>query len=143
QVPTFAATGTTFARFRLSTAPNVRPNGAAPDGEVEDYRLQIFAAAADLAVTASVIPDPIPTTSNAQGILTINNDGPSPAFNVVLSNSLPNVDILGGVPGTTCVVQPGGIITCNLGDLQPGEVRMIQFDFKPRPPSLITNTAWV
>ncbi|MEK6257515.1 MAG: VCBS repeat-containing protein [Planctomycetota bacterium] len=36
-VPSGAKAGTTFARFRLSTAGNLGPEGLAADGEVEDY----------------------------------------------------------------------------------------------------------
>lgn len=44
-VPASAATGATFARFRISTAGNLGPLGLAADGEVEDYAVTIFAVA--------------------------------------------------------------------------------------------------
>ena len=40
-VANFAQAGTTYARFRLSTAGALAPQGAAVDGEVEDYQLTI------------------------------------------------------------------------------------------------------
>ncbi len=40
-VPGRAAAGKTFARFRFSTARGLRYYGLAPDGEVEDYQVQI------------------------------------------------------------------------------------------------------
>jgi len=40
-VPAGAAIGTTYARFRVTTAPGIGPGGLAPDGEVEDYVAQI------------------------------------------------------------------------------------------------------
>jgi hypothetical protein len=40
-VPSSAAAGTTFARFRLSTQAGFGTSGSAPDGEVEDYVLTI------------------------------------------------------------------------------------------------------
>ncbi|MGD9722542.1 MAG: FG-GAP repeat domain-containing protein [Pirellulales bacterium] len=40
-VPSSAASGVTFARFRLSTAGDLGLGGAAADGEVEDYALTI------------------------------------------------------------------------------------------------------
>lgn len=40
-VPAEALSGTTFARFRLSTAGNLGVRGSAPDGEVEDYAVTI------------------------------------------------------------------------------------------------------
>jgi hypothetical protein len=36
--------GDTYARFRLSTQGGLGPNGAAADGEVEDYRIKILPA---------------------------------------------------------------------------------------------------
>ncbi len=40
-VPANAQEGFTYGRFRLSTAGNLDPTGAASDGEVEDYRVEI------------------------------------------------------------------------------------------------------
>lgn len=41
-VPAGATLGDTFMRFRLATDTNVSPSGDENDGEVEDYRVQIF-----------------------------------------------------------------------------------------------------
>src|SRR5262249_56766034 len=41
-VPLTAVVGTTYARFRLSTAGGLGPTGPAADGEVEDYVVQII-----------------------------------------------------------------------------------------------------
>jgi hypothetical protein len=54
-VPTTAITGTTFARFRLSSAGGLGPVGEAADGEVEDYAIKMMATATDSAV---LIDDP-------------------------------------------------------------------------------------
>ncbi|MDP7306087.1 MAG: GEVED domain-containing protein, partial [Roseibacillus sp.] len=40
-VPASASTGGTFARFRLSSGGSLSPEGAASDGEVEDYKMGI------------------------------------------------------------------------------------------------------
>ena len=40
-VPAGAKSGLTFARFRLSTMPNLTYTGLAPNGEVEDYQVNI------------------------------------------------------------------------------------------------------
>ena len=40
-VPSYAIAGTTYARFRLSTAGGLGVTGAAADGEVEDYQVTI------------------------------------------------------------------------------------------------------
>ncbi len=41
EVPEGAALGMTFARFRFSSNPGLAPGGLAPDGEVEDYQVEI------------------------------------------------------------------------------------------------------
>jgi hypothetical protein len=41
-VPLPATPGTTFARFRVSTAAGLTSTGAAPDGEVEDYAVEVL-----------------------------------------------------------------------------------------------------
>ncbi|MFV2070483.1 MAG: FG-GAP-like repeat-containing protein, partial [Pirellulales bacterium] len=41
-VPSWAISGATYARFRLSTEPNVGTHGPASDGEVEDYRITLL-----------------------------------------------------------------------------------------------------
>jgi hypothetical protein len=46
-VPAAAKPGETFARFRFSTQRGVRYDGPAPDGEVEDYLVQIAEAATE------------------------------------------------------------------------------------------------
>lgn len=40
-IPGDAAVGPTFARFRLSSTGGLSPTGLAPDGEVEDYKVEI------------------------------------------------------------------------------------------------------
>ncbi|HSU83917.1 MAG TPA: IPTL-CTERM sorting domain-containing protein, partial [Thermoanaerobaculia bacterium] len=42
-VPCAAVSATTYARFRLSSAGGLGPTGAAPDGEVEDYAVNVGA----------------------------------------------------------------------------------------------------
>ena len=43
-VPDVSITGQTFARFRISSDGGLTPAGSAPDGEVEDYEVQIQAS---------------------------------------------------------------------------------------------------
>ncbi|MGQ9504528.1 MAG: GEVED domain-containing protein [Thermogutta sp.] len=56
-VPTTAVKGISDARFRLSTQMDLGFNGAAPDGEVEDYRVTIVDAPVDFGDA----PAPYPT----------------------------------------------------------------------------------
>jgi hypothetical protein len=54
-VPESASAGTSFARFRLSTAGGLAPTGPAANGEVEDYQTQIDSLGTK---TARLIDDP-------------------------------------------------------------------------------------
>ena len=56
-VPGDAASGDTYARFRLSTAGGLGPTGLAADGEVEDYRVTINAAPTLDAITDLTIAE--------------------------------------------------------------------------------------
>ena len=47
-VPANAAPGTTYARFRCTTAGPLPPTGQAPNGEVEDYQVTVSADSRDL-----------------------------------------------------------------------------------------------
>lgn len=59
-VPATASLGLTYARFRLSSTANLPYNGAAPDGEVEDYAVSVTSIdlqVADFAATFTAIAD--------------------------------------------------------------------------------------
>ena len=71
-VPADAAVGTTCARFRLSIAGNLPPDGFAPDGEVEDYTIEIVGItcyALTLGHTGSGT-DPVASPANSTGCAT-------------------------------------------------------------------------
>jgi len=71
-VPASAAGGTTFARFRLSSAGGLGPDGLAGDGEVEDYQVQIQAFVPGIAI---LVDDPAnPGQSVLLVVGTANND---------------------------------------------------------------------
>ena len=69
-VPADAVAGTTYARFRLSSSGNLSPDGLASDGEVEDYRVQIIAAASLPVVTTQAVTDITQTTATGNGNVT-------------------------------------------------------------------------
>jgi hypothetical protein len=60
-VPGGARSGNTYARFRISTTGNLGPDGAAANGEVEDYRVTILAPEFPVADLGDA-PAPYPTT---------------------------------------------------------------------------------
>jgi len=114
-----ALTGTTFARFRFSTAADLTFTGLAPDGEVEDYALTI-APAADVEIThtapATVVPD-----SEATVIIHATNRGPSTATGVTVINQLSSRStFLSATTTLGACTNVGGLVTCNLGTLPVG-----------------------
>ncbi|MFV2067899.1 MAG: GEVED domain-containing protein [Pirellulales bacterium] len=62
-VPESASQGFTFARFRFSSEGGLPPTGPAPDGEVEDYRLEVRANPWQNS------PDPLNVTNNPSGLI--------------------------------------------------------------------------
>ncbi|MDB5336932.1 MAG: cadherin domain protein [Planctomycetaceae bacterium] len=62
-IPAYSLPGTTYARFRLSTAGNLGVRGAASDGEVEDYAVTI----ANPIVSTGVFAAPLDVTLGADG----------------------------------------------------------------------------
>jgi hypothetical protein len=73
-VPSWAADGQTFARFRLSTAGDLGIRGAATDGEVEDYAVSLLppAAAAGVFGSKKTIST---TTDGAHSVFAADVDG--------------------------------------------------------------------
>ncbi len=69
-MPADAVAGTTYARFRLSSAGGLLSDGLAPNGEVEDYQVQIIAAASLPVVTTQAVTDITQTTATGNGNVT-------------------------------------------------------------------------
>ena len=76
-VPSWAADGVTYARFRLSTAGNLGVQGSAADGEVEDYAVTIVLPTAGGSVSPSehLIGSNILTTINSAVATDLDRDG--------------------------------------------------------------------
>jgi uncharacterized repeat protein (TIGR01451 family) len=118
-VPADASTGTTFARFRFSTVPDVAFSGLASDGEVEDFALTI-AAAADLEITQTAPPS---VTTGSEPTFTIHatNRGPSAATGVTVLNQLSSRSTFISVTTSQgACTNVGNLVTCELGALPAG-----------------------
>jgi hypothetical protein len=70
-IPAGAATGTSYARFRVNTAGGLLPTGLASDGEVEDYAVTIVAP---------------PTATNLSAAETYVEDSPLNLTDIVVSD---------------------------------------------------------
>ncbi len=116
-VPADAVPGTSFARFRCSSAGGLGPNGAALDGEVEDSPVTIQARS-DLSITQTDSIDPVNPGASLVYTLTVSNAGPSDARDVVVTNTLPAGVTFVSTSG--CAEAPAGNGTCSLGTIAAG-----------------------
>jgi uncharacterized repeat protein (TIGR01451 family) len=118
-IPAEASAGTTVARFRFSTVPDLSSTGLAPDGEVEDYSVTI-ASAADLQITQTA-PATVNAGSEATLIIHATNRGPSSATGITVRSELSSRSTF--VSATTTqgsCTNVGGVLTCELGTLAAG-----------------------
>ena len=105
-------------------------------------------AVAELTLTKSDTPDPAIAGSNLSYTLTVGNSGPSTARDVVLTDPLPAgvtfVSAVGGTGATACAEVTPGVVSCAVGDLDPGQSvqRIITVKISASlPPGSLGNTA--
>jgi uncharacterized repeat protein (TIGR01451 family) len=109
-VPDYAVAGTSFARFRVSTAGGLAPTGQAADGEVEDYSIEIVAVAES---TATLIDDPL---NPGQNVLVILGSGVSDKLTIKATSRGSFIDAkLGSLSlGSFVAAQVGRIVAFGL-----------------------------
>lgn len=99
-------------------------------------------AEADLSVQKTASDNPATVGEPLIYTLTVTNDGPSPAENVTLVDSLPDeVDVDSADP-QVCDAEGDGVV-CSLGDLGAGESTTLELTVTPTEAATITNTASV
>ncbi|HUR99931.1 MAG TPA: hypothetical protein VMZ26_17840, partial [Pyrinomonadaceae bacterium] len=112
----------------------------------------VFLGAADLSITKSDSPDPVVAGTNLTFTMTVTNNGPSAANNVVASDLLPptlSLVSVSGSGGASCNAGiPGSVPTsCAFGVLANGAVRTMTVVALVNPSlaagSVITNNAGV
>ncbi len=144
-VPLDATTGTTFARFRISSAGGLGPVGLAADGEVEDHAL-VIAPSAELEVRIADTPDPVPQGGQLTYFLTVVNNGQLGATGVTLTYTLPpEVTFSSSDPGAPTCAESGGVVTCTVGALAAGASVPVEVvaDVSPAALGTITSSASV
>jgi uncharacterized repeat protein (TIGR01451 family) len=108
------------------------------------------ASVADLSITKSDAPDPVGVGGNISYTITVNNAGPSPAANVVVSDTLPTGTTFVSCTPTigTCTGPPvgsSGTVTANFGTLPnagSGTITLV-VNVNAGAGSLVSNTATV
>ncbi|MBN2508147.1 MAG: DUF11 domain-containing protein [Verrucomicrobia bacterium] len=98
----------------------------------------------DLALAASVAPDPVYAGNPLTCTLTVTNLEPNRASGVVLSNRLPPgaVFVSGTVPGGACALTNDSVI-CDLGMLDTGQSRAATIVILPFTQGLMSNAVSV
>jgi uncharacterized repeat protein (TIGR01451 family) len=136
-----AALGTTFARFRFSTAGGLFYDGFAPDGEVEDYAVTI-APGVDLVTSVRDSVDPIGVNSNLTLTVVVTNQGPSTATGVLVTNSLSgSLSILSFLSSQGSCSNASGKVVCALGTLANGGSASVTINARANGPGTLPTVA--
>ena len=110
----------------------------------EPKQLVISHTLADLAVTKSASPDPVTVGNDLTYNVTVTNNGPSDATNVMLSDTLPGgVTFVSATPSQGSCSEASGAITCDLGNLANGATATIEIVVTSTTEGSISNTATV
>jgi len=97
---------------------------------------------ADLAVINLSSPNPVAVGDFLTYQITVINNGPNPAHDVVITDTLSPKVVLNGVSSVgTCSGYP--LLTCNLGTIPSGGYTLVRIIAKPLAAGLIMNTVTV
>lgn len=110
-----------------------------------------ISAEAGLSVTKTDSPDPVVAGQELVYTIEVSNGGPSTAQNVVLLDTLPAgttlVSAVGGTGAAACALSGPGVVSCDIGDLDPGQSVTIfitvKVDAGVPSGTVLTNTAEV
>jgi uncharacterized repeat protein (TIGR01451 family) len=128
--------------------PPGEPGGAIespPGSKVFRYQfarlIRPLAEQADLEISKADSPDPVTVGDNLTYTITVTNNGPDAAANVVVTDTLPSgVTFVSASPGC---VHAAGVVTCNLGNIPAGGSVTITIVVTVTAPGTISNTATV
>ena len=142
-IPGAAVGGTTIVNSASATASVTDPddsNNLASEETAVDPQ-------ADLSITKAASPDPVTVGNTLIYTVTVTNDGPSTASQVVLTDALPTGVTLESTVSSqgVCVLQ-SGTVTCTLGSIGSGTQATVTIDVVPTISlggTTITNVASV
>lgn len=119
-----------------------------PDPDLSDNTTSITTTVnpvADLTIAKTDFSDPVTAGTSLTYTLTITNNGPSEATNVVITDTLPASVAFASASGF-CSSQPNNQVRCtyaNIASDSAGAPAIITVTVNPAAPNLITNTASV
>jgi uncharacterized repeat protein (TIGR01451 family) len=134
--PTSSATCGTVNNTASATTSNGDSGRAAASVRVD-------CPVVDLAITKTDDPDPVFVRERLTYTLVAKNNGPDPATNVVVTDSLPSDVTLMSVATATGTCAGTRVVTCELGTLPAGASVTIVIVVTPTATGKITNTAVV
>ena len=102
-------------------------------------------ADADLAITKTDATDPVQVSQVLVYTLTVDNDGPDQATDVIVEDTLPgNVTYVDASASQgSCFLTPSDVIECDLGSIANGDSVTVTIEVVPTQPGTITNIAEV
>ena len=114
-VASSVAEGTSLSNKATATAIETDPNTANSTDITASTTVNLQA---DLEITKNDSPDQVLAGTSLTYTVTVKNNGPSDATNVLLTNTLPvGVSFVSSTPGSPTCTESAGTVTCNLGNL--------------------------
>jgi len=102
--------------------------------------VQVSLKYADIAVTKNDNPDPVAVGQNLTYTVTVTNNGPDPATDVTVTDTLPaNVTFMSAIPSQGTCSEYCGVVACNLGNLAPTSPATVTIVVIPASTGVIYN----
>ncbi|HEV2400268.1 MAG TPA: C25 family cysteine peptidase [Candidatus Sulfotelmatobacter sp.] len=142
QVAPGTPSGTNITDTVTANATNIVPNltGNSASATV----VVANANSADMAIVKTATPDPVTQGTPLTYTLTVTNNGPSSATNVMVTDTLPSsVTYLSSTSTLGTCSEAGGTVTCQLGTMANADTETISILTIPQQAGIITNTATV
>jgi uncharacterized repeat protein (TIGR01451 family) len=136
QPPTPGSINNTASVAANESDPNTANNAASAATTVNP-------ATADLTLTKTDSPDPVPANGSLTYTLLVFNNGPDPATSVVLTDTLPAGVALASASPNQGSCTGTATITCNLGTINANASATVTIVVTPSAPGTLNNTASV